>query len=64
MKKSKENLACNAKNVVVSHHDLPLSCPMNDKALWNAHPKVFLPLNDDGTAVCPYCGTSYILKDD
>ncbi len=30
--------------------------------LWNAHPRVFLPIEETGTALCPYCGTRYTLK--
>lgn len=49
--------------VELSRSDLPLACPMPGQALWNSHPRVFLPIEDDGEAVCPYCGTRYILKD-
>ncbi|MEA1890814.1 MAG: zinc-finger domain-containing protein, partial [Pseudomonadota bacterium] len=31
---------------------------------WNAHPRVFLTLDEEGKAVCPYCSTVYILQDD
>jgi len=44
--------------------DLPLSCPMPGMYLWNSHPKVFLPIEETGTAKCPYCGAEYILSDD
>jgi len=30
--------------------------------LWNSHPRVFLPIEATGEALCPYCGTQYILK--
>jgi uncharacterized Zn-finger protein len=30
--------------------------------LWNAHPRVFLPIEKTGEALCPYCGTRYIYK--
>jgi uncharacterized Zn-finger protein len=30
--------------------------------LWNAHPRVFLPIEKTGEALCPYCGTKYTLK--
>jgi uncharacterized Zn-finger protein len=45
----------------VTRADLPLHCPMPDTALWNSHPRVFLPIEETGTAVCPYCGTRYVL---
>lgn len=55
----------NAENrYEVTRNDLPLSCPMPGMALWNAHPKVYLPIVDDGgESVCPYCGARYVLRD-
>jgi uncharacterized Zn-finger protein len=35
---------------------------MPDMNVWNAHPKVTIPLNHGGEARCPYCGTLYRLK--
>jgi uncharacterized Zn-finger protein len=46
---------------VVTSGDLPLHCPMPDMALWNSHPRVYLPIEKTGKALCPYCGTSYQL---
>ena len=46
----------------VTQADLPLSCPMSGMVLWNAHPKVYLPIETTGEATCPYCGAKYILK--
>ena len=51
------------KQVSVSRADLPLSCPMPDQKLWNAHPRIYLPIEDSGEAACPYCGTHYKLAD-
>lgn len=48
----------------VSQKDLPLSCPTKAMALWNAHPRVYLPIEETGEEVCPYCGARYILVDD
>jgi uncharacterized Zn-finger protein len=42
--------------------DLPLSCPMPGMSLWNSHPKVYLPIEKTGKAMCPYCGATYELK--
>lgn len=48
----------------VTRADLPLSCPMPGASLWNAHPKVYLPIVDDGgETVCPYCAARYVLRD-
>lgn len=49
--------------VEVSRADLPLSCPQPDQKLWNAHPRVYLPIEETGEAVCPYCGAHYTLVD-
>ncbi|MBI3478825.1 MAG: zinc-finger domain-containing protein [Nitrosomonadales bacterium] len=35
---------------------------MPNMNLWNAHPKVMIPLNHGGEARCPYCGTLYRFK--
>ena len=51
-----------ARHVEVSAADLPLRCPMPSMLLWNAHPRVFLPIETTGEALCPYCGTRYVLK--
>ena len=50
--------------VEVSSADLPLSCPQTNQKLWNAHPRVFLPIEESGEASCPYCGTHYALKNE
>ena len=58
-------IPANAENrYEVTRADLPLSCPMPGMTLWNSHPKVYLPIADDGgRAKCPYCGADYILVD-
>ena len=50
------------ERVEVTAQDLPLHCPMPGKRLWDSHPKVFLPIEDSGEELCPYCGTQYVLK--
>ena len=47
----------------VNRADLPLSCPTPEQKLWNSHPRVYLPIEETGTAVCPYCSASYRLVD-
>lgn len=43
--------------------ELPAHCPMPGTSLWNSHPKVYLPVKENGgMAKCPYCGTEYFLK--
>lgn len=50
------------QRIEVTRADLPLSCPMPGMALWNSHPKVYLPIEASGAATCPYCGTQFVLK--
>ena len=64
MSETKKQPACAEKNYVVHRHDLPLSCPMDAMELWNAHPKVYLPIEQTGVEVCPYCGSRFVLQDD
>ena len=53
-----------ARYYEVTRADLPLHCPMDGMTLWNSHPRVFLPIEDDGgEAVCPYCAAHYVLSD-
>ncbi len=47
----------------VNRQDLPLSCPTPQQKLWNAHPRVYLPIEETGTAVCPDCSARYRLVD-
>ena len=52
----------NAENLYnVTRADLPLSCPMPGMYLWNSHPKVYLAIEEEGRAKCPYCGATYVL---
>jgi len=47
----------------VAPEDLPLSCPMPGMYLWNSHPRVYLPIEETGEAICPYCGAEYQLRE-
>ena len=51
-----------SRQVEVTADDLPLHCPTPSMELWDTHPRVFLPIEDTGEALCPYCGTLYTLK--
>jgi uncharacterized Zn-finger protein len=47
----------------VRRADLPLSCPTPAMALWNSHPRVYLPIEKNGgEAQCPYCGAVFVLE--
>lgn len=40
-----------------------ICCPPLDSTLWQAHPRIYLPVKSGVTAVrCYYCGTQYIKK--
>ncbi len=62
MSKTHKKLACAKKKYVVHQRDLPLSCPTDDMILWNAHPKVYLPIDKTGVEVCPYCSAKFVLE--
>ncbi len=55
----------NAENCYpVTRADLPLSCPMPSMSLWNSHPRVYMPiLEQGGHSRCPYCGARFDLID-
>ena len=48
--------------IEVTAKDLPLHCPNPAMTLWSWHPRVFLDVEADGEAMCPYCGTRYRLR--
>jgi uncharacterized Zn-finger protein len=53
----------NAKTAVeVKTGDLPIHCPVTGSSLWNSHPRVYIPVAENGgEAKCPYCSTIYKL---
>ncbi len=55
--------ACTERRYVITERDLPLSCPQKYQAVWDAHPRVYLPIEKRGSVTCPYCGAHYLLKD-
>jgi uncharacterized Zn-finger protein len=50
------------RQIEITADDLPLHCPMPFMQLWDSHPRVYLPIENTGEALCPYCGTRYTLK--
>jgi len=55
-------MANESREIEVTAKDLPLHCPTDEVALWCSHPRVFLPIEETGQVLCPYCGTQYKLK--
>ncbi len=47
----------------ISESELPLHCPTKEMSIWNTHPRVYLPIEKEGEALCPYCGTTYKLRE-
>lgn len=48
--------------IKITKENCPLSCPMSREPIWDAHPRVYLAIEETGKAVCPYCGAQYILE--
>lgn len=63
MQKLPEIQACTRPRYEVTAADLPLSCPQADMRVWDAHPRVYLPIAEEKEVVCPYCGAEFVLKD-
>lgn len=55
--------ACAQKRVPITASDLPLSCPPREDRIWDAHPRVYLPIEEKKKLSCPYCGTEYVLSE-
>lgn len=54
--------ACAKSEVEVLTPELPFCCPQPGQRVWDAHPRVYLPLDaKKPRQVCPYCGTTYRL---
>ena len=56
-----EPISNSQREIEVTAKDLPLHCPTPSMILWDSHPRVYLPIQDTGRALCPYCGTRYTL---
>ena len=52
------------KRYEVRRAELPLSCPLPSMALWNSHPRVYLPIEAERECQCPYCGAHFVLADE
>lgn len=51
------------KHYDIDESDLPLCCPLPRLALWDQHPRVYIPIRAGEDAACPYCGTTFTLKE-
>lgn len=50
--------------VKITDKSQPLACPPINMSLWDMHPRVYLKLDADNQAICPYCSTYYTLIED
>lgn len=64
MRNSPKIEACAKRHYEVTAADLPLSCPMKDMTLWDAHPRVYLPIEQEKRVVCPYCDAEFVLREE
>lgn len=64
MQKTAKPQASTKRCYEVTSSDLPLSCPSKQMRIWDAHPRVFLPIEKTGRAICPYCNAEYVLIDE
>ena len=46
----------------ITAQQLPLFCPTPEMPLWAQHPRVYMPIEETGECLCPYCGYRYVLK--
>ena len=60
---SEAEQGCTQRQIEITRDDLPLCCPMPDQRLWDAHPRVYMPIEKTGREECPYCAAIYTLKD-
>ncbi|MCP4187420.1 MAG: zinc-finger domain-containing protein [Gammaproteobacteria bacterium] len=53
----------NTKTAIeVKANELPIHCPLPGSSLWNSHPRVYIPVQENGgEAKCSYCGTIFKL---
>lgn len=63
MNESKPTTSSTERRYEVEKKDLPLSCPSVQDESWDAHPRVFLDIEETGEVLCPYCGAHYVLVD-
>jgi len=52
------------KRYEITHDQLPLSCPLPGRRLWDSHPRVYLPIEKTGFTRCPYCDAEFQLISD
>jgi len=51
------------KTILIKKNELPAFCPPKNNDSWAMHPRVFIDLEQNKEANCPYCGASYAIID-
>lgn len=64
MKENTNKESCTKTRYEVTTAELPLSCPPRDSRVWDAHPRVYLPIEKTGMYTCPYCDAEYVLVEE
>lgn len=49
------------ETITVTASDLPVYCPGPNAPLWSMHPRVYIEIEKNGVASCPYCSATYQL---
>lgn len=49
--------------ITVNSSDLPVYCPGPNSPLWSMHPRVYIEIEKNGIASCPYCSATYELHE-
>lgn len=49
------------ETITVTATDLPVYCPGPNSPLWSMHPRVYIEIEKNGSASCPYCSATYQL---
>lgn len=49
------------ETIHITEADLPLYCPGPKAPLWSMHPRVYIEIEKEGHALCPYCSARYQL---
>lgn len=49
------------ETIHITEADLPLYCPGPKAPLWSMHPRVYIEIEKDKQALCPYCSAKYHL---
>ncbi len=56
-----KNVAKKVYIIQVKRADVPVSCPPAGADVALSHPRVYLDLNKNGEALCPYCSNHFVL---